>query len=47
MKKFLFLIFLGYLFMSNNLNAQVVSNEEINKAKLLNAKKLFFNFKMK
>ena len=40
MKKNLFLTFLGCLFMANNLNAQVISNEEINNAKLLNAKKI-------
>lgn len=40
MKKILFLILFGGLFMSNNLNAQVISNEEVNDAKLLNAKKI-------
>ena len=41
MKKNLFLIMvLGYLFMTNNLNAQVISNEEINEKKLDNAKNI-------
>ena len=40
MKKFLFLILLGGLFMSNSLSAQVISNEEINEVKLENAKKI-------
>jgi tRNA(Arg) A34 adenosine deaminase TadA len=40
MKKTLFLIFLGCLFMTNNLYAQVISNEEINKVKLENAEKI-------
>lgn len=40
MKKILFLTLLGGLFMSNNLNARVISNEEINDAKLNNAKKI-------
>jgi len=39
-EKILFLILFGGLFMSNNLNAQVISNEKINDAKLLNAKKI-------
>ena len=36
----LFLTFLGCLFMTNNMNAQVIANEEINDVKLLTAKKI-------
>lgn len=39
-EKNLFLIFLGDLFMSSSLNAQVVPNEKINERKLENATKI-------
>ena len=40
MKRILFLTFLGCVFMTNNLYAQIVSNEEINEAKLEKAEKI-------
>lgn len=40
MKKTLLIMMLGSLFMSSNLNAQVISNEEINAKKLDNARNI-------